>query len=314
VKIAVLLFNLGGPAGLEDVPFFLFRFFKDPALLRLPLAPRVALAAFLALWRTKAARKNYALIGGKSPLLQSAQRQAKALEEALRNEENEYRVFTGMRHAKPFLRDTAREIELYDPAKIVLLPLFPQYTVVTTESGFREFDRHWKRKDIPVARVKSYPDQKGLIESFGKKMRALQKQAGSKIRVLFSAHGLPLKIIESGDPYLEECRKTVRALEAFVTSGNESVLCFQSRVGLQKWIGPSLLEEIARAGKEKKAVLVVPISFVSENVETIVEIQKEARAFAQKSGVPQFYVCPTPEADPDFINGLAEEVKIHGKL
>lgn len=321
-KLAVILFNLGGPDAPESIKPFLLNLFNDPAILRVPFFVRPLLARIIAWTRLKPATENYALLGGKSPLLELTVEQAGALEKTL--PEFETRCFIAMRYWHPFSEPTAREVLDFAPDRIVLLPLYPHYSTTTTGSSFSAW-RAASSKIGLVADVTSIccyfddPDYAAatarLVQVAYDKARA-ELDPAIKLRVLFSAHGLPETIIKSGDPYQYQIQQSTKAvLAAWAANGTmdpatlDWAICYQSRATPQKWIGPSTEVEIERAAHDKVALLVMPIAFVSEHSETLVELDVEYRLLAEQAGVPGYFRVPAQNADPAFIASLAGLVR-----
>lgn len=309
-KTAVVLFNLGGPGKPGDIEPFLRNFFSDRNIIALPAILRLPLARLIAGRRSRgASMKSYGHIGGKSPLLENTLAQALALEGTLGTG---YRVFVCMRYWHPMADETARRVAEYAPDDIVLLPLYPQYSTTTTRSSFEDWDRAAKKAGLstPSRRINEYPAEEGLVAAAADNIRASLAEASSAgnthVRVLFSAHGLPEKTIAAGDPYQKQCEQSAAALAAAAgLSGGEWRICYQSRVGPLKWVGPAIGEELERAAADRVAVVVYPVSFVSEHVETLVELDIEYREVAHASGVPGYYRAKTPGTAPAFIAGLA---------
>ena len=312
-KIAIVLFNLGGPDKPEAVKPFLVNLFRDPAILRVPFFVRPFLARLIAGLRLKAASANYAILGGKSPLLELTQEQANALEAAIPGA----RCFIAMRYWHPFSLETARAVLAWDPDEIVLLPLYPQYSTTTTGSSLTA----WRNAAAEIGLMKPtstlccYHSDPGFLAATAaivQEAHARARQAvpeGTGLRVLFSAHGLPETIIKSGDPYQFQVERTVAGVvRSLALPDLDWITCYQSRATPQKWIGPSTDAEIARAARDGVAVLVVPIAFVSEHSETLVELDVEYRDLAEKEGVPGYFRAPAPNSDPGFIAALAELV------
>lgn len=308
-KTAVVLFNLGGPLSQGDVEPFLLSLFSDPAIISLPNPFRYVLAKLITRKRLKEAQHIYALLGGGSPLLRNTNAQAVALETALGEE---YKVFVAMRHTAPFIKITFQEVKDYDPDEVVLLPLYPQYSTTTTESSFKEWRRVSEGWNSPTHFIHSYPDQNGFIEGMAELTLPHYEKAkkSGTPRVLLTAHGLPEKIIKKGDPYQDQVEKTAKNLiEKLRIPPEEAVLCYQSRVGPLKWIGPSTEEEIMRAGRENLPLVVVPISFVSEHSETLVELDITYHKLALQSGCPAYHRVDTVQTHPAFIKGLGDLVR-----
>ena len=311
MKIAIILFNLGGPDSLEAVQPFLRNLFGDPAILRVPGFIRGPLASFLARRRAPTARAIYEKIGGASPILGQTEAQARALEEALGatgDEGHEWRGYVCMRYWHPMTERVVQSVARFKPDRIVLLPLYPQFSTATTESSFKAWNDAAKF-NVPTTVVKEYPTEPGFIAaSVALLKEGLAKAAGQPHRVLFSAHGLPERVIKAGDPYQSQVEQTAKAI-ADAIGGLDWAVCYQSRVGPLKWIGPSTDAEIARAGADKVGVVLYPLSFVSEHSETLVELDIEYRHLAEEAGVPTYIRVPTVGTHPLFIAGLARLVR-----
>jgi ferrochelatase len=305
-RLAVVLFNLGGPDGQAAVRPFLFNLFNDPAIISLPAIVRTPLAALLSTRREKAAQANYAIMGGGSPLLPETKAQAEALGTALSEArpDLETRVFIAMRYWKPSTDETAREVEAFAPDRIVLLPLYPQYSTTTTASSFAAWRKAYKGPGRTDA-VCCYPEDSGLIEAHAERIREALAGADeeAKIRLLFSAHGLPQQVVDRGDPYQSHIERTASAIAGRLGYEDWRV-CYQSRVGPMKWLGPSTLEAIEEAAHEGKGVVVCPIAFVSEHVETLVELDHEYAEAAEHMGCVPYLRAATPGTAGPFIAGL----------
>lgn len=307
MKIAIILFNLGGPDSLEAVQPFLRNLFGDPAILRVPSFIRGPLASFLARRRAPTARAIYEKIGGASPILGQTEAQARALEEALGGE-HEWRGYVCMRYWHPMTDATVRSVARFAPDRIVLLPLYPQYSTATTASSFKAWN-DLARFNVPTRTIESYPVEPGFIAASVELVRQGLTQAGKQpLRVLFSAHGLPERVIKAGDPYQSQVEQTANAIASAIGLDDWSV-CYQSRVGPLKWIGPSTDSEIERAGSDKRSVVLYPLSFVSEHSETLVELDIEYRHLAHEKGVPTYIRVPTVGTHKLFIGGLANLVR-----
>ncbi len=313
-KLAVVLFNLGGPDRLEAVRPFLVNLFSDPAIIGAPAPVRWLLARLIAKRRTPVAKEIYRQMGGRSPLLELTREQASSLEQELVRRGREARVFVSMRYWHPLSDETAREVQAYGSDRIVLLPLYPQFSTTTTGSSFKEWSGAATDRGLGQDQrfVCCYPCEKGLVAAQSRLLRdALAKVDGAgKRRVLFSAHGLPKKVVRGGDPYQWQVEKTAAAVAAAIGFADlEWVICYQSRVGPLEWIGPSTEEEIERAGREGVAVVIVPIAFVSEHSETLVELDIEYATKARACGVPAYIRVPTVGTSSEFIAGLADTVE-----
>lgn len=317
-KVAVVLFNLGGPDSKEAIAPFLFNFFMDPNIVRLPLPFRFLLAKWISFKRTKKeAGTSYGLLGDKSPLLENSQTQAAALEKKL-NESGDalFKVFISMRYWHPRASEIARYVKHWIPDKIILLPLYPQYSTTTTRSSMQEWQREAQEiyLDVLTSAVCCYPFNEGFIAAsvanIHRAYEKARKDGHENPRILFSAHGLPESVIKDGDPYQWQCEESAKKIAAAL--GIEALdwtVCYQSRVGAQKWIGPSTEDELRRAAKDGKAVIIYPHAFTQEHVETLVEIEIEYREKAHELGVPGFYRAECVGTHPAFIEGLARMVK-----
>lgn len=319
-KVAIVLFNLGGPDSPEAIKPFLRNLFLDPAILRVPFFVRPFLARLIARARVAPATANYALLGGKSPLLGLTRQQGASLEAAL--PELEARCFIAMRYWHPFSLEAARAVKAWGPDEIILLPLYPQFSTTTTGSSIAAWRQAAAKTGLAadVTAVCCYPVDQGFAASTAALVAAEYRRAlaalkpGTKLRVLFSAHGLPEVIIQRGDPYQWQVEQTVAAVVAAVGPLGEGetvehVTCYQSRATPQKWIEPSTEHEIQRAATEGVAVLIVPIAFVSDHSETLVELDIEYREIAEKMNIPGYFRVPTQNADPGFIAALAGIVR-----
>lgn len=310
-KLAVVLFNLGGPDGPSAVRPFLFNLFRDPAIIGLPALFRYPLAALISTTREKTAKANYAIMGGGSPLLPETEKQARALEAELAKAlpDVEAKCFIAMRYWNPLTGETARQVSAFAPDEIVLLPLYPQYSMTTTGSSLKAWRETYKGSGRQTT-VCCYPDEAGLVEAHARLIRETWETAGSPahVRLLFSAHGLPEKVILAGDPYQKQVEATAAAVAAKLPVGLDWTVCYQSRVGPMKWIGPSTDDEVRRAGADGKGVIVTPIAFVSEHVETLVELDHEYAELAQEVGVAPYIRVPALGVAPEFITGLAAMV------
>jgi ferrochelatase len=312
-KLAVILFNLGGPDSPKAVRPFLFNLFKDPAIITLPNGLRHLLAAFISWRRAPVARKIYEHLGGSSPLLPGTKAQADALASALAPYADEVKIGISMRYWHPFSAETAAEIAAWQPDRVVLLPLYPQFSGTTSASSIKDWLESAKTAGItaPTRMVCCYPRLPGWVAAQTELLR--EKLAGlgesAPVRVLFSAHGLPKKFIEAGDPYQAQIEMGAKAIVASL--GHDDLdwqICYQSRVGRLEWIGPSTDAEIERAGRDGKGVVVLPIAFVSEHSETLVELDIEYGHLAAEKGLPFYVRVPTVDTHPAFIQALAELV------
>lgn len=310
MKVAVVLFNLGGPDSLDAVRPFLFNLFRDPAIITLPAIARYPLAALISTTRTKTAQANYAIMGGRSPLLPETEAQSAALQADLTARGMEARTFIAMNYWKPFIRDTAREVADYAPDQIVLLPLYPQFSTTTTGSSLKAWAKAYRGSGVARA-VGCYPTASGVIEAYAAEIRKAYAAAGcpAGVRLLFSAHGLPQQVIDAGDPYEAQIRATAAAIAALLPEMPDWQVCFQSRVGRLKWIGPATEDAIQQAANDRVGVLISPIAFVSEHVETLVELDHEYAELATKLGVAPYLRSRTPGVGESFIKELGDAVQ-----
>ena len=312
MKLAIVLFNLGGPDSPAAVEPFLRNLFSDPAIISLPAIVRIPLARFIARRRAPVARAIYDHIGGRSPIVPETEKQARALEAALAADGIEARAFIAMRCWNPMTAEAAAQVKAYGPDKIILLPLYPQYSSTTSASSLKEWDRAASGLKVPTARICCYPDEAGFVSAAVSRIRAIAAdlRPGLSYRLLLSAHGLPKRTIARGDPYQWQVEKSAAAIVAALGRPDlESQVCYQSRVGPLEWIGPATDAEIRRAGADGKGLIVVPIAFVSEHSETLVELDIEYAKLAREAGVPDYRRAAAVGAHPDFIAGLAGLVK-----
>ena len=312
-RYAIVLFNLGGPDSPRSVRPFLFNLFNDPAIIALPGPLRWLVARFISARRAPVARAIYQHLGGASPLLANTEAQARALEAELADL-GTVKVFVAMRYWHPMSDQTARAVADFAPDRVVLLPLYPQYSGTTTGSSLAAWHRAAAAAGItvPTRGVCCYPCEPGLVAALAGRAAAGYRAAKTHgpLRVLFSAHGLPKKIVDAGDPYQWQIEQTAAAVvQALAIDGLDWVVCYQSRVGPLEWIGPATEAEIARAGNDRVPVVVVPIAFVSEHSETLVELDIEYRRLAEENGVPAYLRVPTVDTDASFVAGLARLVR-----
>ena len=311
-RIAVVLFNLGGPDDQATVKPFLFNLFNDPAIIGLPGLVRTPLARLISSRREKTAQANYALMGGGSPLLPETRRQAESLEKALatRLPDDEVRAFIAMRYWNPLTEETAAEVAAFGPDEIVLLPLYPQYSTTTTASSLKLWNAVYAGSGDSRT-VCCWPEAHGWIDAQAAAIADKLDEAGDRpVRVLFSAHGIPEKLVSGkGDPYQEQVESTVAAVVKRLAELGRPVdhaVCYQSRVGPLKWLGPSTPEALEQAARDGKGAVVVPVAFVSEHVETLVELDIEYRELAHQLGVAPYLRAPTVSTAPPFIEALAD--------
>ena len=310
-RIAVVLFNLGGPDDAASVKPFLFNLFNDPAIIGLPGFLRTGVARLISSRREVPAQANYAMMdaGGGSPLLPETRRQSSALETVLSSAlpGDEVKVFIAMRYWHPLTEETAVDVAAFGPDEVVLLPLYPQFSTTTTQSSLKA----WRESYAGSGRSRAiccYPQGDGWIEAQAEGIRSVLAEAGDRpVRVLFSAHGIPEKLVAKGDPYQEQVEATVAAIMARLGPVDHQI-CYQSRVGPMKWLGPSTPDAIADLGKKGIGAVVVPVAFVSEHIETLVELDIEYGELAHELGVSPYLRTPTVSLSEPFIAMLSDAV------
>lgn len=308
-RLAVVLFNLGGPDSPDAVQPFLFNLFNDRRIIGLPWPLRQLVARLISKRRAPIAREIYGQIGGRSPILPETEAQARALQAELGPDA---RVFIAMRYWHPRAAEVVREVKAWGADEIVLLPLYPQFSTTTSESSLVEWDKAASSVglNVPTRRICCFPVEPGLVAAQASAVAtALASITTGTPRVLFSAHGLPEKTIKGGDPYQASVERTAAAVaEALAMPALDWRVTYQSRVGPLKWIGPSTDQEIMAAGAEGRPLVIVPIAFVSEHSETLVELDIEYRHLADEAGVPLYVRVPAVGIAPSFISGLARLV------
>lgn len=318
-RTAIILFQLGGPDSINSVEEFLYNLFSDPDIFDFPFAFlfRKPLARLIASKRARHVAHQYITIGGKSPILELTREQALALENSLKDELNA-KVFVAMRYFHPNIESVVKTLSSSNFQNIILLPLYPHYSKTTTGSCLNEWEKQCKkykfnpRKEILIDNfhdnplyVESLVDQ---IESTLKKFQVNQ----SEIDIIFSAHGVPENLILKGDPYKQQIEKTVELVMQKGLWNIPHILCYQSKVGPLKWIGPSLIDTVTQLANEgRKYLLIVPISFVSEHLETLYEINIQVRQIAQELGVKKYEMMPALNTHPKFIQALEQLVVDH---
>ncbi len=318
-KVAVVLFNLGGPDSKNAIQPFLMNFFMDKNIINLPLPLRYFLATLISKKRSKReAGESYGELGDKSPLLENTNEQAKALEKVLKGGEQTFKTFVCMRYWHPMAPQVVREVRDWGADKIVLLPLYPQFSTTTTKSSLQQWHKAMRQAafDVPTSTVCCYHANDGFVKASAENIQIEYNQAiqdgYENPRVLFSAHGLPEKIIKNGDPYQWQCEQTAESIvKQLGIKDLDYQYCYQSRVGPMKWIGPSTDEAIAKAAQDEKAVVIYPHAFTQEHVETLVELDIEYKEEAEKMGQKGYYRAQTVGAHNKFIEGLANLVKAH---
>ncbi|PZO45156.1 MAG: ferrochelatase [Pseudanabaena frigida] len=316
-RLGVLLLNLGGPDKLEDVRPFLYNLFADPEIIRLP-SPllQAPLAWLISTLRSKKSQENYKKIGGGSPLRRITEAQAQALRSQLQQSGQDVQVYIGMRYWHPFTEEAIAQIKQDKIEELVVLPLYPQFSISTTGSSFRLLDRIWQTdpelQKIKYTVVPSWYDNAGYLQSMANLIATKLDRVKnpSEAYIFFSAHGVPVSYIEeAGDPYQKEIETCAALIMQKLGRANPYKLAYQSRVGPVEWLQPYTDVAIAELAEQGvKELVVVPISFVSEHIETLEEIDMEYREIAEHAGIETFARVPAPDTDPTFIQALADIV------
>ncbi len=304
-KIGVLLLNMGGPEKLNDVQPFLYNLFSDRRIIRLgPALLQKPLAALIARRRAPTSRNNYRKIGGGSPIGTITDRQASALERALSRDGN-FMVRSCMRYWHPFAEAVLREMTAAGVNELTALPLYPHYCQATSGSSFADLREQNRRLgcNLPIREIRSWPTEPEYIGSVAARIQeGLALFGNEPVEVVYSAHSLPQKFIDEGDPYVDEIQKTVAALEE--KTGRRGRLCFQSRSGPVQWLEPSTPDMLIRLAEEGcKNILMVPIAFVSDHIETLFEIDMLYKEQAEDSGMRLVSTCGLND-NPQFIQAL----------
>ena len=311
MKKAVILFNLGGPDKLESVEPFLFNLFNDPEILSIPSIFRYPLAKFISKRRAPIAKNIYKEIGNKSPILELTQEQADSLKNSL-SAKGDYKCFVVMRCWHPRAVDVIKKVKEFNPEEIVLLPLYPQFSAATSGSSINEWNDLCKRENyhVKTKTICCYPTESNFIKSHANLIKkTIQNTENKNFKLLFSAHGLPEIKIKKGDPYQWQVEETVKNIMMELKDENlDHTISYQSRVGPLKWIGPSTDDEIIKYSKEKKGIVIVPVAFVSEHSETLVELDIEYKKLAEKNGCNFYQRVPALGIEENFIKGLAKLV------
>ena len=316
-RVGVLLLNLGGPDKIEDVRPFLYNLFSDPEIIRLPAkALQKPLAWLISTLRAKKSQANYLEIGGGSPLRRITEDQGKALAKRLQELGQDAKIYVGMRYWHPFTEEAIAELKRDNIEKLVILPLYPQFSISTSGSSFRILEEMWAKdpqlKKIEYTLIPSWYDNQGYLNAMADLIaKELDKfEQPEKARVFFSAHGVPVSYVEeAGDPYKKEIEECASLIMETLGRKNEYTLAYQSKVGPVEWLQPyteDALKTLANKGVNDLAV--VPISFVSEHIETLQEIDIEYRELAEEAGIENFFRVPALNTHPAFIDSLADLV------
>jgi ferrochelatase len=311
-KIGVVLFQLGGPDRPEAVEPFLYQLFRDPDIINFPLAflARKPLAKLISTARSRVVSEHYRAIGGASPIRALTERQALAVEGSL-CPYTDAKVVVAMRYWHPFTEEAIASLSGSALDDLILLPLYPQYSFATTRSSLKEWNRLYSPNGISIHTIEKFYDHPSYIAAMIERIEMALSGTPHRdgLYFVFSAHGLPLTLIEQGDPYQRQVEETLRLIREKGKWPNPHVLCYQSRVGPQKWLAPSLTETIQKlAGEKVRRMLVVPLSFVTEHIETLYEINIEAREQAEALGVEELRMMPALNDSPLFISALTDLV------
>jgi len=311
-RLGVVLFQLGGPDSLAAIEPFLFNLFCDPDIIDFPFARigRKPLAKLISTTRAKKVQHHYSVIGGASPIRRFTEQQARALQLKLNDLGVDARCIVAMRYWHPFTAEAISQLRWAGCDEVVLLPLYPQYSRTTTGSSLNEWNRHFK-DDLPVHTIQTFYRHSGYLDALVEKIDETLARFPhpDRAEIVFSAHSVPVSVVEGGDPYQRQIEETVALLMQSGGWNNRFHLCYQSKVGASKWLQPSLRKTVKDLAAESvKEVCVVPISFVSDHVETLGEIDHEARHQAESLGIKQFEMTPGLNDSPKFISALADMV------
>jgi ferrochelatase len=316
-RVGVLLLNLGGPEQLSDVRPFLYNLFSDPEIIRIPFPwLQKPLAWFISTSRSQKSQENYKQIGGGSPLRRITEEQANALQTNLRGKGLDASVYIGMRYWNPFTEEAIAQIKKDGIQELVVLPLYPQFSISTSGSSFRLLEDLWNAdpelQKIKYTVIPSWYDRPGYVESMSDLLRQELDQCADpeKATIFFSAHGVPVSYVtEAGDPYQSEIEGCTALIMKTLNRPNPHVLAYQSRVGPVEWLQPYTEDKLEELGEEGvKELVVVPVSFISEHIETLQEIDMEYRELAQEAGIDHFRRVPALNTYPKFINDLGDMV------
>jgi ferrochelatase len=311
-RVGIVLFQLGGPDTLEAIEPFLYNLFCDPDIIDFPFARigRKALAKLISTTRARKVQHHYATIGGGSPIRRFTERQARALEAEVANAGLDARCFVAMRYWHPFTGEAIAQLRAAECDEVVLLPLYPQYSSTTTGSSLNEWRRLF-RDDVPVYQVDHFYQHTTYLDAVVERIEETLGRfaAPERVEIVFSAHSVPMAVIEKGDPYQRQIEETVQLLMERGAWRNRHRLCYQSKVGASKWLRPSLHHTLHQLAAERvREVCVVPVAFVSDHVETLGEIDHDARAEARQLGITQFEMSPGLNDSPKFIRALGQIV------
>ncbi|MBI1937896.1 MAG: ferrochelatase [Ignavibacteriales bacterium] len=312
-KTAVVLFNLGGPDSLESVEPFLYNLFCDPDIFKLPFGQKL-FAKIISSRRAPKIVEEYKLIGGKSPLNEWTELQRSMLEESLRKDNRDIDVHTAMRYWKPLTKEIVAKVQNGKYDKIILLPLYPHYSITTTGSSFNEWKRHCTDDKSKLVYVNSYQTNEKYVaainERIDESLLRFPENVRKDVQLVFSAHGTPVSLVKKGDPYSHQIKETMEAVMNTRKNSHEYHLCFQSKVGPMKWLEPATAKKIEElSSQDKKNLLIIPISFVSDHVETLFELNIEYRHVAEKVGIENYVVMTGLNDSKLFVEALKNLVE-----
>lgn len=317
-KNAVVLLNLGGPDSLDAVQPFLYNLFCDPDIFKIPFGQKF-LAGLISKRRSPRIVEQYRQIGGKSPINEWTETQRQMLAKTLADRGVEADVYNAMRYWKPLTSETAEIIKQKNYQNIILLPLYPHFSVSTTGSSFNEWDRVYKGDPSKVKKIITYFNHPGYVAALNANIDAGLLKFPAEVRnnvvLLFSAHGTPVSMVKKGDPYSKEIKETIDAVMALRNHSHDFALSFQSKVGPVEWLTPATdekIEELSKAGK--RHLLVIPVSFVSDHIETLFELDIEYRHVAHEAGIENFIVMPGLNDSQLFIDALTDVLTESGYL
>ncbi|HET56360.1 MAG TPA: ferrochelatase [Ignavibacteria bacterium] len=309
-KTAVVLFQLGGPDSISTIEPFLYNLFQDPDIFKIPIGQKF-FAKMISKRRAPKVAEEYELIGGKSPINEWTEIQRRLLEDELRKEIDNVDVITAMRYWHPLTNVAAKKIEDGSYDKVVLLPLYPHNSISTVGSSFNEWKREYKGDTSKLIYIYDFYNNekyiKALNERIDETLERFPEEIRNDVQLVFSAHGTPISMVKKGDPYSRQIQETVNLVMNMRNNSHEHHLCFQSKVGPVKWLEPAtdqMIEKLAHNGK--KHLLIIPISFVSDHVETLFELDIEYREDAEKNNIENYIVMKGLNDSPTFISALKE--------
>ncbi len=311
-KIAIILLNMGGPDSLEAIEPFLYNLFQDPDIFKIPFGQKI-FARFISRLRSPKVAEQYKHIGGKSPQNEHTETQRRLLEKSLRNANIDADVFTAMRYWYPLTEEVVKTISKKNYDEIILLPLYPHFSSVTTGSSFNEWWRHYKGEKNKIVQINNFHNHPKYLSAVNKRidegLNKFSELENGDVELLFSAHSLPESLVKKGDPYQAQVLETIRLIMELRNNSEKHHISYQSKVGPVKWLQPSTHNKIKElGGVGVKNLLVIPISFVSDHIETLYELDVEYRKVARENGISNYKVMTALNDSPDFIAHLHELV------